>query len=177
MQEKRSLYHLYDALEVIMETARQNQNDAQKAIESMYEETNNFGKMSNETKKLIHEEIKTSISSITDKVEGNLITKFREANRQAEIAGKNYKMVSFWIPIKFFALLTIGGVCTIAGVTMIVLKMVPTFSEIENRFETMKKIELLISKNKVQLSTCDGRKCVRVNKKEWETGNRKQVWK
>lgn len=139
MQEKRDLYHLYDALDSIIETADQNQDDIQKAIELMNQETEKLGKMTNEVRNLLHQEIKKSISSITDRVEADVVAKLGEVNKQAEVATSKYKMVSFLIPIKFFVFLTIGGVCILTLATMIMLKILPTASEIENRFETIKK--------------------------------------
>jgi hypothetical protein len=97
-----------------------------------------------------------------------LTTKFREADYYAERVAKRYESVSFWTPIKYFAVVSIGGVSILAVATIIALKMVPTASEVEQRFNEMRQIKLSISKNKIQLSDCgeSKRRCVKVNKLE-----------
>jgi hypothetical protein len=167
-EEKRDLYHLYEKLESIMIVAEQNQNNAREAIEVINTESSKLKQMSNEIKILFRQELEKSMLSITSKGATNVITKFREADQYSERAVQCYKSIIFWTPIKFIAAATFIGTVILTGATIIIFKVVPTVSEIERRIESMKQIELLISKNKVQLSTCDGRRCVKVNRDELE---------
>jgi hypothetical protein len=169
-QEKRDLSHLCQGLANIIEAAEQNQVDAKIANQLMVETASKLDQIVNELKNQFQDKVESSTTSITKKISNDLTTKFREADYYAERASKRYESVSFWIPFKYFAIVIIGGVSILAGATMIVLKIVPTASEIEQRFNEMKQIELSISKSKIKLDNCgeSKRRCVKVNKNEYE---------
>jgi signal transduction histidine kinase len=169
-EEKRDLYHLYEKLESIMIIAAQNQNNARKAIETMEHESSRLRQTSNELRTLFRQEIEKSMSSMTSKGAVNLITKFREADQYAERAAQRYKSVSFWNPIMFFLIVIVSTGVVMSGFTAILSKVIPSYTEINKRFEKMKQLDLLISENDVKLNYCgeQKRRCVKVNKNELE---------
>jgi hypothetical protein len=169
-EEKRDLSHLYQGLANIIEAAEQNEVNAKIANQSMMETASKLDRIVNGFENHFKDKVESSTTSITKKISNDLIIRFREADYYAERAAKRYESVDFWTPVKYFLIVSIGGASIIAGATMIALKMVPTVSEVEQRFNEMKQIDLSISKNKIKLGDCgeSKRRCVKVNKNEFE---------
>lgn len=136
----------------------------------MDHESSRLRQISNDLKTLFRQEVEKSMSSIASKGTVNLITKFREADQYSEKAAQRYKGVSFWSPIMFFLIVIVSGGVVLSGFTSIVSMVIPSYAEINQRFEAKKQIDLLISENDVKLTYCGDqkRRCVKVNKNELE---------
>jgi hypothetical protein len=92
-------------------------------------------------------------------------------NKLIERGNNCYESVSLWAPAKLFLIVMIVGVSTLTVSTIILRNMLPSQAEIQERFEYKKQLDSYISKNKVILRNCDGRRCVKINKDELKNEN------
>ncbi|MDM5142359.1 hypothetical protein OB959_21590 [Aeromonas bestiarum] len=172
------LDQLFDAAGNLLAASEKNEKDFIDSIRSLNRSIHHVNEVEANAIKAIEKSTKIASEEIVERVSGNLLSKLKSANIEAEKAALRYERASRYSVLKLslIVLVLLAGVSV--SIWFLFIKNIPTIEEIKllkaQSVELQRQVDKL--KQYGDISECDGKICVSVKVDKYYTSNDEKIY-